>query len=189
MRWVVAATVALALTTASTARATLVDRIVAVVGKRPITLSQLETRMRPFEQRFRTILSDRAQRTVAEAELRRETLRRMVDEELEAREAQRIGLAATDAEVDQAISNIAVNASTSEKEILAEARRQGMTAAEYRAEVKRQILEAKLIQVTVRARVTLPAGASPERMASALEEGRRKWLDELRAETPIVIKL
>ena len=56
-------------------------------------------------------------------------------------------------EVDNAIRNIASSAHLTLQQLLEEAHRQGLSEMDYREELRRQVLEGKLIQLRVRGRV------------------------------------
>jgi len=184
-----ACAVVLALLAPRPAGARVVDRIVAVVGKDVITLSQLEDRSRPFRRRVADTVSDPVRRRAAEAQATREILERMVDEELERREAKRLHVEVGAEEVERAVAAVASHAALTVPEILAEARRQGMSEDDYRAELRRQILEGKLLQIVVRPTLALPPGAAEPAIVEAIEKGRRTWLGGLRRETYVDLRL
>jgi peptidyl-prolyl cis-trans isomerase SurA len=144
------ATVALA---SGSARASIVERVVAVVGERPILLSDLRHRARPFLYRIIAASPDPAQQAAHETEMFRELLSRMIDDRLEEHAADQAHLGVTPDEVDNALRNVAGQAKITVHELLMEAKRQGLTEQDYRDEIRRQVLEGKLIQLRVRGRV------------------------------------
>lgn len=132
---------------------TTLDRIAAVVGDRPIFLSEVRRRARPHFYRIDFMGGDAKQRDVEKAKVMRELVDRMVDERLEAAEAAKLHLTADDAEVDAGIKQVLAQAKMSNADLMAEVKKQGLTESEYRDEIRRQILEGKLVQIRVRARV------------------------------------
>jgi peptidyl-prolyl cis-trans isomerase SurA len=135
------------------ARASIVERVVAVVGERPILLSDLRHRARPFLSRIYAAAQSPAQVAVQETQMFKELLNRMIDDRLEEQAADRARLSVSLDEVDNAIRNIAGQAKIDSKELIAEAKRQGLTEQDYRDELRRQVLEGKLVQLRVRGRV------------------------------------
>lgn len=133
--------------------AELLDRIVAVVGDKALFLSELRHRARPLLARLEAVAADARAKGAARTEVYREMLERMIDEVVEQREADKLHVSVSADEVDGAIRQVASGIKLTEAELLAEAARQGMPERDYRDEIRRQILEAKLIQLRVRGRV------------------------------------
>lgn len=146
-----AATLAVAL--APSAQATVVERIVAVVGDKAILLSDLKQRAQPFLIQVHQTVPPGAQRNAAISQLYRTVLDRLVDEELEQRAAQQSKLAVTTKEVDEAMSRVASQNKISVEALVAEASKTGMNELSYRDELRRQLLEAKLINVRLQGRI------------------------------------
>jgi peptidyl-prolyl cis-trans isomerase SurA len=135
------------------ARAVIVERVVAVVGERPILLSELRLRARPYLYRIAAAAPSPAQQAAEESEMFKDLLNKMVDERLEEQAADKSHLSVTPDELDTALTNVAGAAKITVKDLLNEARRQGLTEQDYRDEIRRQILEGKLVQLRVRGRV------------------------------------
>ncbi len=140
-------------TTTKPAEAAIVERIVAVVGERPILLSELRQRARPHLFRIALSTQNATQQAAAESEMFRELLTRLIDERLEEGAADKAHLTVTPEEVDNGIRQVAAQARLEPKQLIAEAKRQGLTEQDYRDEIRRQVLEGKLIQLRVRGRV------------------------------------
>jgi peptidyl-prolyl cis-trans isomerase SurA len=135
------------------ADAAIVERIVAVVGERPILLSELRLRARPHMFRIQLSTQDPSQQAAQESAMFRDLLNRMIDERLEETAADKAHLTVTPEEVDNGIRQVASQAKLTPKDLVAEAKRQGLTEQDYRDEIRRQVLEGKLIQLRVRGRV------------------------------------
>jgi peptidyl-prolyl cis-trans isomerase SurA len=135
------------------AEATIVERVVAVVGERPILLSDLRHRAFPFLSRIFASSQSPAQRAAEETQMFRELLNRMIDDRLEEQAADKAHLSVSVDELDSAIRNVAGQAKMAPKDLIAEAKRQGLTEQDYRDELRRQVLEGKLVQLRVRGRV------------------------------------
>lgn len=135
------------------AQATLVERVVAVVGERAILLSDLRSRAQPYLVQVHQSVPEGAQRNAAISQLYRTVLERLVDEELQQRAAQQSKLSVSAKEIDEAMSRVATQNKLSVQTLLAEAQRSGLTEAGYRDELRRQLLEAKLINVRLQGRI------------------------------------
>jgi peptidyl-prolyl cis-trans isomerase SurA len=135
------------------AEAIALDRIAAVVDDQPIFLSEVRKRAAPLFYRIDFMGGDAKERDAAKATTLRETVERMIDERLEAAEGQRMRLTVDDSEIESALKAVAAQAKMSSAELVAEAKKQAMTETEYREEIRRQILEGKLVQLHVRGRV------------------------------------
>lgn len=135
------------------AQATVIERIVAVVGDKAILLSDLKQRAQPFLLQVHQTVPPGAQRNAAISQLYRTVLDRLVDEELEQRAAQQSKLSVTTKEVDEAMARVAAQNKITVEALVAEATKTGMNELSYRDELRRQLLEAKLINVRLQGRI------------------------------------
>ncbi len=142
-----------ALAVGQAAHATIVERVVAVIGERPILLTDLRKRARPYLMQIIATSRTPAQQAVQESDMYRELLNRMIDERLEEQAADKARLTVTAEEIDRGLKGKADSLGLKVADLLAEARRQGLVESEYRDEVRRQLLEGKLIQLRVMNRV------------------------------------
>jgi peptidyl-prolyl cis-trans isomerase SurA len=141
------------------AGATIVERVVAVIGERPVLWTELLHRATATRVQIRLQTRDPNVVSVQEQEMYKELLDRMIDDRLEEQQADRAHIHVTPEEIDRGISNIAAQASQTQgravtaAEVLAEVHRRGLTEQDFRDEIRRQILEGKLIELRVRPRV------------------------------------
>lgn len=164
-----------------TSNATIVERVVAVVGERPILLSELRQRARPHVYRIVAQTQNPTQQAAAETQMFRELLNRMIEERLEEQAADKAHLTVTPEEVDQGVRQVAAQQKMSAEAILAEAKRSGLTEQDYRDEIRRQVLEGKLIQLRVRGRVRITE--QDARAAYA------HWAKELGEQSPVDLRI
>lgn len=164
-----------------TAEASIVERIVAVVGERPILLSELRHRARPHLYRIAASTQNPTQQAAQESEMFRELLNRMIDERLEETAADKAHLTVSPEEVDNGIRQVAAQTKLAPKDVIAEAKRQGLSEQDYRDEIRRQVLEGKLIQLRVRGRVRVT-----EQDARA---AYTHWLKEIAAQSPVDLRI
>jgi peptidyl-prolyl cis-trans isomerase SurA len=116
----------------------------------------------------------------------KELLDRMIDDRLEEQQADRAHVTVSQDEVDRAITNIAAQAQQQQgrpvavAEVLAEVRRRGLSEQDFHDEIRRQILEGKLIELRVRPRVRVT-----DQDARATYQ---HWVDELRSQQPVDVR-
>ena len=135
------------------ASATVVERIVAVVGERAILMSDLRDRATPLLVRINQELPAGSQRSAAISQLYKSAIERLVDEELIARTARKSKIIVADKDVDQALATLAKQNSISVERLMTEARTQGQTDAKYRDEIRRQLLEYRVMNLRLQGRV------------------------------------
>jgi peptidyl-prolyl cis-trans isomerase SurA len=180
-RLLAGAAVVLGLAAARPADASIVERIVAVVGERPILLSELRLRGRPHLWRIAASTPNPTQQAAQESEMFRELLNRLIDERLEEGAADKAHVTVSPEEVDNGIRQVAAQTKLQPKDVIAEAKRQGLTEQDYRDEIRRQVLEGKLIQLRVRGRVRVT-----EQDARA---AYGRWLKQVQQEHPVDLKI
>ncbi|MDP9151004.1 MAG: SurA N-terminal domain-containing protein [Myxococcota bacterium] len=157
--WPLLLGVALLAGSASEAKATIVERVVAVVGERPVLWTDVLRRAAPTRVQIRAQTHDANVVSVQEQEMYRELLERMIDDRVEEQQADKAHITISGEEIDRGIANIASQAqqqqgrAVTEQEVLTEVRRRGLTEQDFRDEIRRQILEGKLIELRVRPRV------------------------------------
>jgi peptidyl-prolyl cis-trans isomerase SurA len=135
------------------AQATVVERVVAVIGDRAILLSDLKARAQPFLVQVTQTVQPGAQRSAAISQVYKGVLDKIVDEELEERAAIEAKITITSKEIDEAIVRVASQNQLTVPKLLAEAARTGVNEAQYRDELRRQLLQAKLVNVRLQGRI------------------------------------
>jgi peptidyl-prolyl cis-trans isomerase SurA len=169
------------------ARATIVERVVAVIGERPVLWTELVHRALAGRVQIRAQTQDTNVISVQEQEMYKELLNRMIDDRLEEQQADKAHLTATQEEIDRGIANIAAQAQAQQgraltvADVLLEIRRRGMTEQDFRDEIRRQILEGKLIELRVRPRVRVT-----EQDAHA---SYQHWVQEMRDQEPVDVRI
>jgi peptidyl-prolyl cis-trans isomerase SurA len=156
------------------ADAIIVERVVAVVGDRPILLSELRGRAKPNLLRLIAQKVDPNFHAAAETEIYKEFLTRMIDERLEEVAADRAHLSVAPEDIDSAIERIAANAHVRPHDVVLEVRRQGLSEQDFRDELRRQILDGKLVELRVRPRVRV----SDQDSRAAYARYRQEMLDQ-----------
>lgn len=141
------------MTVASSAKAVLVERIVAVVGDQAILQTDLMARAAPYMARIQQELATESQRAASTTQLKKSLLGQLIDEELIARAARKARVVVTDREVDQALVRVAQQNGITMERLLGEIAAAGLTEAKYREELRRQILDARVLSMRVATRV------------------------------------
>ena len=134
----------------------LVERVIAVVNDDVILLSELEERVVPIlaemeRQGELTARSREAQIVV----LRRRVLDMLIDERLMLIQAQQLKLGVTSEEIDRALDEIRKQNNVDLDDLIKALRQQGMTLAQYRQDLRKQILRLKVINAAVRSRISV----------------------------------
>jgi peptidyl-prolyl cis-trans isomerase SurA len=168
----------------------LVDRLVAVVDRRPIFLSELKERGAPHVKRIHATYTDQTQRDTATAVMYRDLLSRLIDEALVRRDAERLQLAVDDKEIDEGIATVSKSSGMTKEQLQQAVLEQGLSMQQYRDEIARQVLEGKWILVKLRSSPHAPKAGGPEaEYVQAVEKFRRRLLDELRERAYVEVML
>jgi peptidyl-prolyl cis-trans isomerase SurA len=169
------------------ARATIVERVVAVIGERPVLWTELLHRALAGRVQIRVQTHDVNVISVQEQEMYKELLDRMIDDRLEEQQAEKAHIGVSQDEIDKGIANIATQAqaqqgrAVSVSDVLAEVRRQGLSEQDFREELRRQILEGKLIELRVRPRVRVT-----DQDAHAAYQ---HWSQEIKDKEPVDVRI
>ncbi|HWP09986.1 MAG TPA: peptidylprolyl isomerase [Polyangiaceae bacterium] len=135
------------------AHATVIERVVAVVGERAILLSDLRGRAQPFLVQIVQQVPTGAQRNAAISQLYKGLIEKLVDEELEQRAAIQAKVAVTPREIEEALQRVASQNNVTVERLFVEAKRTGLDEPAYREELRRQLLQTKLINVRLQGRI------------------------------------
>jgi len=155
MRFLSSSLLVTALALAPTAHATVIERIVATVGERAILLSDLKRRAEPFMLQVQQTAPVGAQRNAAISQVYKAVLQKVVDEELMEKAAAHARVTISAVEVDEALKRVASQNKLTVEQVLSEAERAGLVESRYREELRRQLLEAKLLNVRLQGRIRI----------------------------------
>lgn len=173
-----AASLAAALTVmavALPAEAVVVERVVAVVGDEAILLSQLRKRGEPFQRLILKQVPAGAQRAAAESQMYSDLLEKMIEEELQEQAAAKAKITVTAEEIDGAIRTLASQQGVSVGDLVRTIEtKSGITEIEYRDEVRRQVLEGKMLSLRVKGRVRITEEEVRSAYQRALREERER---------------
>jgi peptidyl-prolyl cis-trans isomerase SurA len=170
----------------SPARAVIVERVVAVIGERPLLWTELVHRASATRIQIRMQTHDANVVAVQEQEMYKELLDRMIDDRIEEQQADKAHISVSPEEIDRGIANIAAQAQAQQgrpvavQDVLGEIHRRGMSDQDFRDEIRRQILEGKLIELRVRPRVRVT-----DQDAHAAYQ---HWTQELNDKQPVDVR-
>ena len=162
-----------------------IDGIAAVVDDVVLFRSDIATRMKTSESQ---LPKDPTKRAAALAELYYVTVRRMVDETLVAKDAERLHIEVTDAEVARGIDVVATENKITRAQLEAEVLKVGMTVAAYEADVRRQIVQGKWMVSRAVGKLDRKQASDPAAFDAALEKFRAKMLAELKKQAFVEIR-
>ena len=148
------ASAALVPVAARTVEARVVERIAAIVGSDVILASEVEEKAAPLLAEV-TRITDPAKRGARASALRREVLDRLIDDELIGEQAVELRLTVTPEQVDASIAEIKRQNNIDDEQLKDALRAQGMSMASYRADLKKQLLRFRVINIAVGSKVTI----------------------------------
>ena len=127
------------------------DKVVAIVNNEVITQSELNKAMVLAERQMQDLNTP----VPPVAKLRLQVLNQLIDHKIELQTADRMGIKVTDDQVDQAISNIAVKNNMTLPQLKAALAGQHIVYAEYKKQIKEQMIIQQLLQHAVGGSITI----------------------------------
>jgi peptidyl-prolyl cis-trans isomerase SurA len=156
------------------AQAAVVERVVAVVADKAILLSDVQQRARPFQLQIYTNVPEGASRNAALSQLYRQLVERLIDEELQGREAVKANITVNAQEIQSAIERVAKQNEVTVEQLFEEAQKNGLNLTEYRSEIRRQLLDAKMLNLRVQGRMRISEDDMRGTYRRLQQEERRK---------------
>jgi peptidyl-prolyl cis-trans isomerase SurA len=136
------------------AHARVVEKVAAVVGDSLVLASEVEEKVAPLLADVNRI-PDPDKRVARAGALRREVLERLIDDELILQQAAELKLSISSEQVDASIAEIKKQNSIDDDQLREALRGQGMTMSAYRADLKRQLLRFRVLNIAVGSRVNI----------------------------------
>ena len=149
MRW--AAVAAFGVLLAASAAAEVVDGIAAIVDDKVILLSEVDRAASPVLTRIQAEHGELPPEL--HRQVRAQALQSLINSKLIEDAASRLGLSASEEEVDRAIEAIAREAGVTVEKIYTAVQQQGLTREQYRTQIATEITRMKVIGGAVRSRV------------------------------------
>lgn len=136
------------------AQAGVADRIVAIVNNDVVTLSELNGAFDPYRARVEANLQG-AEREKALSEARLMVLNRLVDNLLMEQQARKNKIEIKDADVDEALKELARRRNFSQEDMKKALEKEGTTLEVYRKSVRDQLMRIRLVQREVKNKVAV----------------------------------
>lgn len=148
-------TLSLYLTLAGSSLADVVDRVVAIVNDDVITLSEVNEEGKPLLQR---VAENVPASELADAlqQARKTIIEKLIEKKIMLQEATKAKISISDDEVQMALDRILEKNKTSIEQFREEMAKLGMTEAQYRENLKEQVLSSKLVNLEIRSKVIIP---------------------------------
>lgn len=154
-RWLAAALLLSTLGAAGGVQAKVVERIVAVVNKNILLLSQVNERVRPMVPQLQQI-PDVTMRKQRLKQLRRQVLDHLIDEALIKHEARKLKLKISDKDLELAIKDVMRKNKLTREQLEAALQQEGKSIAAYKQKILGpQLLRMRVVNVQVRSRVAV----------------------------------
>ena len=134
--------------------AELVDKIVCIVNDEVITLSELNEETEEMINKINLTVSDDEQDEAIES-AKASALNSIIDRKLINQKAKEAHVSVTDKEVDSAVANTRKRNQLTEEQFVRELSKAGLTLANYRANVRSQILQRKIVNYDIRSKIVI----------------------------------
>ncbi len=135
-------------------RADFEDRIVAVVNNDVVTLSELDEETQSLMKRIESVPPGADRQTIV-TETRKAALNKLINDLLIEQEAGRLGITATDDDVEKTVRNILKDRNMSLEELKEGISREGGTLEEYAREVRQYLLKMKIMSKEIKPKIAV----------------------------------
>jgi peptidyl-prolyl cis-trans isomerase SurA len=125
-----------------------VDRVVAVVNKEIITLSEVEKRIPPLKEE--SITEDRLEKQERKQALCRQVLERLIEEKLIDQEAKKAGIKISNKDIETALEEIKRRSNASQEDLEKALAIEGLTIETYKKQLEKSLQRQKLINWSVK---------------------------------------
>jgi peptidyl-prolyl cis-trans isomerase SurA len=171
---VLGSTIGSSLFAASTSRADVIERVACVVNDDAIWLSEVRQKAAPFVARAMGAPTE-AQRLAAIEQIYTQVLDHLVDQQLVEQAAEEGDIVVSDADVDRAIETVRTQAGLDEAEFWAAVAEQGFgTQAEYRADIRAQLLHFRVLNERMGSRINITEEDVRRRYDEQAAQARRR---------------
>ncbi|MCP4106856.1 MAG: hypothetical protein GY749_15175 [Desulfobacteraceae bacterium] len=149
-----------------TAKAEIVDRIMAVVNDDIISLYDLNQMIKPYEQKIRTLGYSAEKELQMLSKVRKDMLDQLIDQKLTDQETKRYGITVGEEEINNAINRIKESSYYTDEEFKEALANDGLTIEDLRNRIEEQILRSRLLNIEVKSKIVI----TKEDMKSYYEE-------------------
>lgn len=161
------------------------DGVIAIVDDVVFFRSDVLSRLKKLDAKFSKVESERREQ---QAELVKRITKEMIDEALVVKDATKMHIEVSDSDVDRAVEMVAQQNQVDRKALENEVKEKGYTLAEYREELRRQILQEKWLVVRAASKIDRTKLTTPAELEIAFEKQREVLLADLRSHAFIEIR-
>jgi len=157
--------------------AEIIDRIVAIVDDDIVTLVQLKNEIAPYIKKIKSSgYPDEQQKKMIE-DINKKMLNALIDQSLTQQEAKKYQINVPEADITAAVENVKKSKSLTDKELEKALEQEGLTLERYRENIKKQILQSKLINHAVKSKVIITPSDIEQAYQSNIEKysGKKKY--------------
>jgi peptidyl-prolyl cis-trans isomerase SurA len=133
----------------------IIDRIVAVVNSDIITLYDLNRALKPYEENIKALGYSAEKERETLFQVRKDLLDQLIDSKLADQEIERAQITVSESDIDATIERMKEARSITDEQLREGLSRQGLTMAEYRKEMREQILRSKLVNREVKSKIVV----------------------------------
>ncbi len=133
----------------------IVDRVVAVVNNDVVSLYELNQSVRPYIEQIQSSQYPEDVEQKLAFEVRQKVLQQLIDEKLTDQELTRLQITISEDELDGAIERMKEANFLTDEKLRAGLKQQGMTYEEYRGQMRKRLLRAKLVNREIRSKIVI----------------------------------
>lgn len=177
INWIVFSLMIISFSLCGSIAADVIDRIVAIVSNDIVTLVQLNRESAPYIKQMESSGYSDEKKKEMTRDINKKVLDKLIDSSLTQQEAKRYQINVSETEIDNAVENVMKNKSLTRESFEKALEKEGFTLSEYRESVKKQILQARLINYTVKSKVIITESDIKQRYKADAEKyaGKKKY--------------
>ena len=153
--WIIFSLIIISVSFCGSISADVIDRIVAIVDNDIVTLVQLNKETSPYMKNIESSEYSGDKKKEAIQTINKKILNALIDRSLTQQEAKKYHLDVSVVEIDNAVENVKESKSITQEEFEKALEQEGLTLKDYRENIKKQILQAKLINHAVKSKVII----------------------------------
>jgi len=135
--------------------AEIVDRIVAVVNDEVITLIELNSSLKPYTEKIRSLGYFPGKEQKLLFKVRKDMLDRLINQKIEDQEIKRSKVEISEEQIDQTIERIKETNYLTDERLRAALTKDGLTMEAYRKKIKSQILRTRFVNLKVKSKIVI----------------------------------
>jgi len=155
INWIIFSLILISFSFCGSISAEIIDRIVAIVNTEIVTLVQLRKETAPYFKKIEASGYSDEKKNQTMQDIDKKLLNALVDQSLTQQEAQKYHINVSNTEVDNAVENVKKSKSLTDKEFESALEGEGLTLEVYRENLRKQILQARIINHAVKSKVII----------------------------------